>query len=73
LTPGSNTPAVSRLKSKEGRILQADPRFQAISRLADWTRKKTQGGIQGAQRPRQKTIPNQWFTATRPTKAAEYN
>jgi len=34
LTPGSNTPAVSRLKSKEGRILQADPRFQAVSRLS---------------------------------------
>ncbi|MFN9980759.1 MAG: hypothetical protein ACK53Y_12615, partial [bacterium] len=27
-------PAVSRLKSKEGRILQADPRFQAVSRLS---------------------------------------
>ncbi len=34
LTPGSNTPADSRLKSKEGRILQADPRFQAVSRLS---------------------------------------
>jgi len=27
-------PAVSRLKHKEGRILQADPRFQAVSRLS---------------------------------------
>jgi hypothetical protein len=27
-------PAVSRLKCKEGRILQADPRFQAVSRLS---------------------------------------
>jgi hypothetical protein len=27
-------PAVSRLKRKEGRILQADPRFQAVSRLS---------------------------------------
>jgi len=34
LTPGSNMPAVSRLKRKEGRILQADPRFQAVSRLS---------------------------------------
>jgi hypothetical protein len=34
LTPSSNTPAVSRLKGKEGRILQADQRFQAISRLS---------------------------------------
>ncbi len=34
LTPGSNTPAVSRLKRKEGRILQADPRLQAVSRLS---------------------------------------
>jgi len=34
LTPSSNMPAVSRLKSKEGRILQADPRFQAVSRLS---------------------------------------
>jgi len=34
LSPGSNKPAVSRLKCKEGRILQADPRFQAVSRLS---------------------------------------
>jgi hypothetical protein len=34
LTPGSSTPAVSRLKCNEGRILQADPRFQAVSRLS---------------------------------------
>jgi hypothetical protein len=34
LNPGSNTPAVSRLKSKEGRILHADPRFQEVSRLS---------------------------------------
>jgi len=27
-------PAVSRLKSMEGRILQAEPRFQAVSRLS---------------------------------------
>jgi hypothetical protein len=27
-------PAVSRLMCKEGRILQADPRFQAVSRLS---------------------------------------
>jgi hypothetical protein len=27
-------PAVSRLKHKEGRTLQADPRFQAVSRLS---------------------------------------
>jgi hypothetical protein len=34
IAPGSNMPAVSRLKHKEGRILQADPRFQAVSRLS---------------------------------------
>jgi hypothetical protein len=34
LTPGSNLPAVLRLKHKEGRILQADPRFQAVSKLS---------------------------------------
>jgi hypothetical protein len=34
IAPGSNTTAVSRLKRKEGRILQADPRFQAVSRLS---------------------------------------
>jgi hypothetical protein len=27
-------PAVSRLKRKEGRILQADPRFQVVSRFS---------------------------------------
>jgi hypothetical protein len=27
-------PAVSRLKHKEGRILQVDPRFQAVSKLS---------------------------------------
>jgi len=46
-------PAVSRLKRKEGRILQADPRSQAVSRLSRPDKEED---------PRQ----NSRFTATSP-------
>ena len=51
----------------------SDGQTQQFQDSADRTRKKTQGRIQGAQQPRQKTKQNQWFTVTRPKKAAEYN
>jgi len=59
-------PAVSRLKSKEGRILQADPRFQAVSRLSRPDKEEDPRRNSSAQRPSQRLNKNQWFTATRP-------
>jgi hypothetical protein len=65
-------PAVSRLKRKEGRILQADPRFQAVSRLSrpdkeedsrqdsrfTATSSKDQIQPRGSQQPGHKRRPN---------------
>jgi len=65
-------PAVSRLKHKEGRILQADPRFQAVSRLSRLdkeedsrqdsrftaTSSRDQIQARGSQRPGHKRQPN---------------
>jgi hypothetical protein len=51
LTPGSNSQQFQESSTRKEGYSRQIQGFKQFQDLADWTRKKTQGGIQGAQRP----------------------
>jgi len=65
LTPGSSSQQFedSRARKEEYRQIRGFKKFQDS---ASWTRKKTQGRIQGAQQPRQKAKQKPVVHRTRP-------